>query len=128
MRFARSEGSWWRCAVSTRAVPATPAAAVTAPAHPHPGRIPARSAARPRPRTVRSKHTSRRLRRFLRVDEAISALEYAILVAVVAAATAAMLGPFFADVEEFVRTLPLPGTHPDGSDPVVPGSDHASPI
>ena len=45
-------------------------------------------------KTMKTKHQSRRFRRFLRANEAVSALEYAILVGVVAVAIGAALVTF----------------------------------
>ena len=44
--------------------------------------------------TKRTKHISRRFRRFARANEAVSALEYAILVGVIAVGMAAALAAF----------------------------------
>ena len=44
------------------------------------------------------KHKSRRFRRFLRANEAVSALEYAILVGVIALAVGAALVAFSAEI------------------------------
>ena len=48
--------------------------------------------------TTAIKHKSRRFRRFLRANEAVSALEYAILVGVIAVAVGAALVLFGADI------------------------------
>ena len=45
-------------------------------------------------KTMKTQHVSRRLRRFGRATEAVSALEYAILVGVIAVAVAGALGTF----------------------------------
>ena len=44
--------------------------------------------------TKKTKHISRRLRRFLRANEAVAALEYALLVGVIATVIAAGLATF----------------------------------
>ena len=51
------------------------------------------------------KHISRRLRRFARATEAVSALEYAVLVGVVAVAIGAALVAFSNDVQEAIANL-----------------------
>ena len=55
--------------------------------------------------TKKSKHISRRLRRFARVNEAVSALEYAILVGVIAVAVAAALVTFSTDLETAIENV-----------------------
>ena len=51
------------------------------------------------------KHISRRLRRFVRATEAVSALEYAVLVGVVAVAIGAALVAFSNDVQTAIANL-----------------------
>ena len=55
--------------------------------------------------TSTKKHISRRLRRFARANEAVSALEYAILVGVVAVAIGAALVTFSNDVQTAILAL-----------------------
>jgi len=52
-----------------------------------------------------SKHKSRRFRRFFRANEAVSALEYAILVGVVAVAIGAALVTFGTNITTAVGTI-----------------------
>lgn len=52
-----------------------------------------------------SKHKSRRFRRFVRANEAVSALEYAILVGVVAVAIGAALVTFGGKITKAVNTI-----------------------
>ena len=54
---------------------------------------------------MKTKHHSRRFRRFLRANEAVSALEYAILVGVVAVAIAAALATFSDSVSTAITTI-----------------------
>ena len=49
--------------------------------------------------TKRTKHISRRFRRFARANEAVSALEYAILVGVIAVGMAAALAAFESEIQ-----------------------------
>ena len=51
------------------------------------------------------KHKSRRFRRFLRANEAVSALEYAILVGVIAVGIAAALAAFESQIETALTTI-----------------------
>ena len=55
--------------------------------------------------TNTKKHISRRLRRFARATEAVSALEYAILVGVVAVAIAAAMVTFSDDITTAVAAI-----------------------
>ena len=50
-------------------------------------------------------HKSRRFRRFLRANEAVSALEYAILVGAVAVGTGAAITAFSGDVQDALNTI-----------------------
>ena len=52
-----------------------------------------------------TKHKSRRLRRFAKANEAVSALEYAILVGVIAVAVAAGLALFSTDVKNAIARV-----------------------
>ena len=52
-----------------------------------------------------SKHKSRRFRRFARANEAVSALEYAILVGVIAVAVGAALVAFGGNVKTAISTI-----------------------
>ena len=55
--------------------------------------------------TKKAKHISRRLRRFARANEAVSALEYAILVGVIAVGIAAALAVFESSLEKALKTI-----------------------
>ncbi len=50
-------------------------------------------------------HKSRRFRRFLRANKAVSALEYAILIGVISVAVAAALVTFSTDLEKAIRGI-----------------------
>ena len=52
-----------------------------------------------------TKHKSRRLRRFLKANEAVSALEYAILVGVIAVAVGLAIVTFGGDVTTAIETM-----------------------
>ena len=52
-----------------------------------------------------SKHKSRRFRRFVRANEAVSALEYAILVGVVAVAIGTALFAFGGKIQTAIATI-----------------------
>ena len=54
---------------------------------------------------MQKKHVSRRLRRFARANEAVSALEYAILVAVIAVGIGAALVAFSGNITNFLNTV-----------------------
>ena len=54
---------------------------------------------------MKTKHQSRRLRRFLRANEAVSALEYAILVGVIAVAIGAALVTFSNSITTALNTI-----------------------
>ena len=56
-------------------------------------------------KTTKTKHISRRLRRFVRTNEAVSALEYALLVGVVAVAIGAALVTFTGNIETALTTI-----------------------
>ena len=62
---------------------------------------------------MQKKHVSRRLRRFARANEAVSALEYAILVAVIAVGIGAALVTFSESIENFLGDV---GTEVRGTD------------
>ena len=51
------------------------------------------------------KHKSRRFRRFLKANEAVSALEYAILVGVIAVAVGAAIFAFGTDITEAMTAI-----------------------
>ena len=55
--------------------------------------------------TKKAKHISRRLRRFARDNEAVSALEYALLVGVIAVALSAALVTFSGQIEKALTTI-----------------------
>ena len=55
--------------------------------------------------TKRTKHISRRFRRFARANEAVSALEYAILVGVIAVGMAAALAAFENQITAALNTI-----------------------
>ncbi len=50
-------------------------------------------------------HKSRRLRRFLRANEAVSALEYAILVGVISAAMVGVFATFNTEILDAISTI-----------------------
>ena len=52
-----------------------------------------------------SKHKSRRFRRFLRANQAVSALEYAILVGVIAAAVGGAIIAFGGSIEKGIQNI-----------------------
>ena len=54
---------------------------------------------------MKTKHVSRRFRRFVRANEAVSALEYAILVGVIAVAIAAALVTFSGSITAALNTI-----------------------
>ena len=54
---------------------------------------------------MKTKHISRRLRRFLRANKAVSALEYAILVGVIAVAVGAALTLFGGQISNAVKGI-----------------------
>ena len=54
---------------------------------------------------MKTKHRSRRLRRFLRANEAVSALEYAILVGVIAVGVGAALVTFGDNISTALTNL-----------------------
>ena len=56
-------------------------------------------------KTMKTKHVSRRLRRFGRANEAVSALEYAILVGVIAVAIGAALFTFGESIEAGIKAV-----------------------
>ena len=64
---------------------------------------------------MKTKHVSRRLRRFARANEAVSALEYAILVGVIAVAIAAALATFSDSIETGLEAI--------GDQVEAPGAD-----
>ena len=54
---------------------------------------------------MKTKHISRRFRRFLRANKAVSALEYAILVGVVAISVGAGLAYFGGEAEKTIKAI-----------------------
>ena len=54
---------------------------------------------------MKTKHVSRRFRRFLRANEAVSALEYAILVGTVAVGISAGMVAFWDDIEAGITAI-----------------------
>lgn len=52
-----------------------------------------------------TKHISRRFRRFLKANEAVSALEYAILVGVIAAALVGVFATFSTNIKDAITTI-----------------------
>ena len=54
---------------------------------------------------MKTKHVSRRFRRFLKAKEAVSALEYAILVGVVTIAVGAAIVTFSGDVKTAITNI-----------------------
>ena len=69
---------------------------------------------------MKTKHRSRRLRRFLRANEAVSALEYAILVGVIAVGVGAALVTFGDNIEAALTGL---GTDIQGGVDAIPQPD-----
>ena len=55
--------------------------------------------------TKKTKHISRRFRRFLRANEAVSALEYAILVGVVSVGLLAALATFQGEIDKALKAI-----------------------
>ena len=51
------------------------------------------------------KHKSRRFRRFLRANEAVSALEYAILVGIIAVVVGAAIATFGGNIKEGIEAI-----------------------
>ena len=56
-------------------------------------------------KTMNTKHISRRFRRFARANQAVSALEYAILVGVIAVAIAAAMVTFSDDITTSIGAI-----------------------
>ena len=54
---------------------------------------------------MQTKQISRRLRRFLKADEAVSALEYAVLVGVVVVGVGGAIYAFSGNVENAIKTV-----------------------
>ena len=54
---------------------------------------------------MKTKHISRRLRRFLKATEAVAALEYAILVGVVTIAVGAAIVTFSGEIEDAITDV-----------------------
>ena len=52
-----------------------------------------------------TKHKSRRLRRFLKANEAVSALEYALVVGIIAVAVGAAMVVFSGSVEDAIKAI-----------------------
>lgn len=73
--------------------------------------------------TKRTKHISRRFRRFARANEAVSALEYAILVGVIAVGMAAALAAFETQISNALSAMgtTIGGTTVTGT-PTAPDS------
>ena len=67
-----------------------------------------------------SKHRSRRLRRFAKANEAVSALEYAILVGVVAAGIGGALITFGESIEDGLENIGNKVKAIKGNTPVTP--------
>ena len=51
------------------------------------------------------KHKSRRFRRFLKANEAVSALEYALLVGIIAVAVGAAIAFFGGEIDDAIRAI-----------------------
>ena len=66
---------------------------------------------------MKTKHISRRFRRFPKTNEAVSALEYAILVGVIAVAISAALATFSTEISDALGTIgtSIGGTTHSGS-------------
>ena len=56
-------------------------------------------------KTTKNQHISRRLRRFARANEAVSALEYAILVGVIAVGIGAAMLVFEGQIEDAIAAI-----------------------
>ena len=69
--------------------------------------------------TKKTKHISRRFRRFLRANEAVSALEYAILVGVIAVSVAAALVAFSNNIETALTAIGAEVAKVTGSTPDI---------
>ena len=54
---------------------------------------------------MKTKHVSRRFRRFLRANEAVSALEYALLVGVVSLGVAGAVTVFYDEIETALQNV-----------------------
>ena len=70
---------------------------------------------------MKRKHVSRRFRRFVKANEAVSALEYAILVGVIAVAIATALATFGSNITAAINQIRRQGRKPGcgGHRPVV---------
>lgn len=62
---------------------------------------------------MKTKHVSRRFRRFARANEAVAALEYAILVGVIAVAIAAALATFGTSISTGIAAIGTQISDPD---------------
>ncbi len=71
-----------------------------------------------------AKHKSRRFRRFLKANEAVSALEYAILVGVIAVAVGAALVTFGSKISGAIATI---GTKVESGAQTAETADLATP-
>ena len=65
---------------------------------------------------MQKKHVSRRFRRFAKANEAVSALEYAILVGVIAVAIAAALATFGGNITTGITAIGTQVSGPDADD------------
>ena len=69
---------------------------------------------------MKTKHVSRRFRRFTKANEAVSALEYAILVGVIAVGIGAALAAFSTDITNALNAI---GTSMEGVTTSAPDAD-----
>ena len=69
---------------------------------------------------TKTKHWSRRLRRFARASEAVSALEYAILVGIIAVAIAVAVTTFSGSIATAIGNI---GTSIQGTTSATPDAD-----
>ena len=65
---------------------------------------------------MKRKHVSRRLRRFVKANEAVSALEYAILVGVIAVAIATALATFSNNITTAIQQIGGKVSNPGAED------------
>ena len=72
---------------------------------------------------MKTKHVSRRFRRFMRAREGVSALEYAILVGVIAVAIAVALTTFSGSITTALSNI---GTSIGGTTSSIPDADPAA--
>jgi len=71
-------------------------------------------------KTMKTKDVSRRLRRFARASEAVSALEYAILVGIIAVVLATAITTFSGNIKTAITNI---GTSIQGTTSATPDAD-----